>query len=141
MGVFKERPLNNIILRRFEKPGNNSEENLRKFCISIGLLQPGDSRDVIVDVLKIFLNARNEKRLLSIDEIKIGKRGSSTPNIRRQVRRLIESGIVERVSGKYRIREFMNLSEIIDDIIKYQIEPTLKRIKEYAEKIDSEFTK
>ena len=140
MGVFKEKPLNNIILRRFEKPGNNKEENLRKFCISIGLLQPGDSRDIIVDVLKLFLRARNEKRLLSADEIKIEKRGSSAPNIRRQIRRLMDAGIVERINGKYRIKEFMSLSEIMDEIIKYQIEPTLSRIKEYAEKIDSEFT-
>ena len=141
MGVFKEKPLNNIVLRRFEKPGNNNEENLRKFCISLGLLQPGDSRDIIVDVLKIFLDARNEKKLLSFTEIKINKKGSSAPNIRRQVRRLIDAGILERIKKKYRIKEFMTLNEIIDDVIQYQIEPTITRIKEYAEKIDSEFIK
>ncbi len=138
MSVFKEKPLNNITLRRFEKPGENFEENLRKFCISIGLLQPGDSRDIIVDVLKELLKAKREKKLLSLDEIKIEKAGSSAPNLRRHVRRLIDAGIVERINGKYRIKEFMNLGELMEEIVKYQIEPTIKRIKEYAEKIDSQ---
>ncbi len=138
MGVFKEKPLNNIILRRFEKPSENFNENLRRFCISIGLLQPGDSRDIIVDILKIFLNAKKEKKLLSIEDIKIEKKGCSSPNLRRQVRRLVDAGIVERIEGKYRIKEFMDLKEIIDEMVKYQIEPTIERIKEYAAKIDSE---
>ncbi len=138
MGVFKEKPLNNIVLRRFEKPGNNFDENIRKFCISLGLLQPGDSRDIVVDLLKEFLMAKKERKLLSPEEIKIGKKGSSQPNIRRQIRRLIDAGIVERVNGKYRIKEFMDLKDIMEDIVRYQIEPTIKRIEEYAKKIDSE---
>ncbi len=140
MGVFKEKPLNNIILRRFEKPSENFDENLRRFCISIGLLQPGDSRDIIVDILKVFLKAKKEKKLLSIEDIKIEKKGCSNPNLRRQIRRLVEAGIVERIEGKYRIKEFMSLKEIIDEMVKYQIEPTIERIKEYAAKIDLELT-
>lgn len=113
---------------------------MRRFCISIGLLQPGDSRDIIVDILKVFLKAKKEKKLLSIEDIKIEKKGCSNPNLRRQIRRLVEAGIVERIEGKYRIKEFMSLKEIIDEMVKYQIEPTIERIKEYAAKIDLELT-
>jgi len=49
--ISKDTPLAEIILRRYEKPTNLSERDLvRKLCFSIGLLQPGDSRDVVVKV-------------------------------------------------------------------------------------------
>ena len=49
--VSKEVPLAEITLRKYEKPYNLKDRDLvKKLCLSIGLLQPGDSRDVIVDV-------------------------------------------------------------------------------------------
>ena len=44
--VSKDIPLNEITLRRYEKPNLQGRELVRKLCLSIGLLQPGDSRDV-----------------------------------------------------------------------------------------------
>ncbi len=47
--ISKDIPLSEITLRRYEKPSKLSERELvRKICLSVGLLQPGDSRDVIV---------------------------------------------------------------------------------------------
>jgi len=49
--VCKEIPLAEITLRKYERPSDLSKRDLiRKLCLSIGLLQPGDSRDIIVDV-------------------------------------------------------------------------------------------
>ena len=57
--ISKEMPLAEITLRRYEKPSKLSERELvRKICLSIGLLQPGDSRDVVVDVLHVLLIAK-----------------------------------------------------------------------------------
>jgi len=68
--ISKEIPLSEITLRRYEKPSKLSERELvRKLCLSIGLLQPGDSRDVIVDILHVLLKAKKQKTLLSSDEI------------------------------------------------------------------------
>ena len=48
--VSRDIPLAEITLRRYEKPYDlNSRELVKKVCLSLGLLQPGDSRDVIVD--------------------------------------------------------------------------------------------
>ncbi len=143
MRVFKEKPLSSITLRRFEKPGENLRENIRKFCISIGLLQPGDSRDIIVDILEILLKKRNEKEIITADEISklINKRGNTLVNIRRQLRRLIEIGIAEKINKGYRITEFLSLEEVMKKIQRYSIEPTIERIVEYARKIDSELIK
>jgi hypothetical protein len=140
--VFKDKPILEITLRKFERPGlEDRNELIRKFCISIGLLQPGDSRDVIVDILKIFLDARKEKRVVSSKEVEEKVRqtrtkGVAASNIRRQLLRLEKVGIVEKYNGGYRLREFMSLSEILDEIKRFVIEPTFERIKEYADRID-----
>ena len=49
--VSRDIPLSEITLRRYERPYNMSRRELvRKLCLSVGLLQPGDSRDVVVDI-------------------------------------------------------------------------------------------
>ena len=55
--VSKDIPLAEITLRKYEKPYNSDRRELvKKLCLSIGLLQPGDSRDVMVDVLLSLIN-------------------------------------------------------------------------------------
>src|SRR3989344_5351594 len=95
--ISKEVPLSEITLRRYEKPANLDERELaRKVCLSLGLLQPGDSRDVIVDVLTVLLNAKKEKKTLTCGEIcslviserkkqKLGGLGTAQSNISRQL--------------------------------------------------------
>ena len=54
--ISKDIPLSEITLRKYEKPYEAPSRDLtRKLCLSIGLLQPGDSRDVIVDVFEFLL--------------------------------------------------------------------------------------
>ena len=66
--IAKDMPLAEITLRRYEKPANLSERELvRKLCLSVGLLQPGDSRDVIVDVLNVLIKAKKmQKNILAL---------------------------------------------------------------------------
>ena len=62
--ISREIPLSEITLRRYEKPSRLSERELvRKLCLSIGLLQPGDSRDIIVDILHVLIKAKRQKKL------------------------------------------------------------------------------
>ncbi|MBW3022825.1 hypothetical protein KY308_01865, partial [Candidatus Woesearchaeota archaeon] len=57
----KETPIHEITLRRYEKPYSSSKRDLvKKACLSLGLLQPGDSRDIVVDVLYILLESGKE---------------------------------------------------------------------------------
>ena len=58
--ISKDVPLNEINLRRYEKPNLNGRALVRKLCLSMGLLQPGDSRDVIVDILHVLLKKGKE---------------------------------------------------------------------------------
>ncbi|MCW1300180.1 MAG: hypothetical protein OH354_01260 [Candidatus Parvarchaeota archaeon] len=143
--VLKEIPLSEICLRKFEKPSQDIDDVLRKFCISIGLLQKGDSRDSIIDVLKILLIAKRDKKLLSSEEIKseldkIRNEKIASSNVRRHLLRLRQIGIVEEIKNKYRIKEFLKLREIFENYIeKFIIEPTTQRIKEYCDEIDKNF--
>ena len=66
----KDIPLAEITLRRYEKPYQTEKRELiRKICLSLGLLQPGDSRDVIVDIMEVMLKAKQEKKHLSSEEL------------------------------------------------------------------------
>ena len=141
--VFKDKPMSEITLRRFERPTNDDLDSLvRKFCISLGLLQPGDSRDVIVDIFKLLLEGKKQNKTLTSKEIEVGvkavrDKGTAGSNIRRQLHRLEIIGIVEKFEGGYRLREFMNLGDVLDShVLKFLIEPTLERIREYADQID-----
>ncbi|MCH8329228.1 MAG: hypothetical protein IIB81_02450 [Nanoarchaeota archaeon] len=93
--ISKEIPLSEITLRRYEKPSKLSDRELvRKLCLSIGLLQPGDSRDVIVDILHVLLKSKKQQKALSSTEIekdvidarkkqKLALHGIASSNIRR----------------------------------------------------------
>jgi DNA-binding transcriptional ArsR family regulator len=135
--VSRDVPLSEITLRRFEKPYGDREEILRKFCISIGLLQPADSRDLLVSILSELIKARERKVYLSTEEIQ-DKTNGSKPNIRRHLRRMVSIGLVEKLENKYRIREFMKISDVMTEHIKpFVIEPAFSRILEYSEALDS----
>jgi hypothetical protein len=66
---MKDLPLSEITLRKYEKPeGLEKRELVRKICLSLGLLQLGDSRDVVVDILLILVEANKKKEKLSSEQ-------------------------------------------------------------------------
>jgi len=142
--IAKDTPLSEITLRRYEKPGKLTErEHVRKVCLSLGLLQPGDSRDVMVDVLHVLIKAKREKRGLSSEGI--GKevienrkkhhrapQGIASSNILRQIRRLREMLLVEKIADKYRIVEFEDLGVLFEQKIEqFYLRSITERVKEY----------
>ncbi|VVB75483.1 Uncharacterised protein [Candidatus Tiddalikarchaeum anstoanum] len=140
--VFKDTPINEITLRRFEKPTSDDALTLvRKLAISIGLLQPGDSRDIVSELLYLFVNSAKKKEFVTIEKVMDNfkdKDGGTPNNVRRQLRRLKELNIIERTSYGYRIKEFMPLTAIFKEyIMKYNIEPCIERIQEYCNLIDN----
>ncbi|MBI2101161.1 hypothetical protein HYT53_00985 [Candidatus Woesearchaeota archaeon] len=147
--ISKDIPLAEITLRRYEKPANLSERELvRKVCLSIGLLQPGDSRDVVVDVLNVLIKAKKEQRQLTSDEVcslvieerkslRLPMLGIASSNIRRQLKRLKDILLVEKRLNAYRISEFSNLNEIFEEKIEKILLPSISsRIKEYLKRIE-----
>ena len=151
--IAKDTPLIELTLRKYEKPYFDDKRDLvRKYCLSMGILQPGDSRDVIVDVLFALLMSKKEKKLLSSEDIKdfvvsirkernIPLNGVASSNIRRQIKRLRELTLVEKVRNSYRISEFARVEDIFDEKLQRYIIPSIiDRLKEYNRKIDEEFT-
>lgn len=152
--VSSETPLFELTLRKYEKPQPRKERDLvKKLCLSLGVLQPGDSRDVIVDVLHVLFRNRKRRVLLSIEDIekkvvinrklhKLQLHGIAPSNIRRQIKRLRNLLIVEKVKSKYRIAEFLSVSEIFaDKIEKFLLQGVLQRVKEYLAAADELFSK
>ena len=133
--IAKDIPLAEITLRKYEDPKNLfGREYVRKLCLSIGLLQPGDSRDIIVDILHVLLR---ERRQLSLPEIerkkaKLQLLGVAQSNIRRQLRRLRELFLVEKVRNAYRITENEHLGDLFEQKIqKYYLESIVSRVRQY----------
>ena len=147
--MVKEIPLGEITLRKYEKPYDSSKRELiRKICLSLGLLQPGDSRDIIVDIALVLEDARKNKQWLSsfnirdkVDALRkensLEAKGLAESNIRRQLKRLRDALLVDKQENKYRISEFAPISELFETKIeKFLIPQTIERIKEYLEKLN-----
>ena len=147
--ISKDIPLSEITLRIYERPANLSDrEIVRKLCLSIGLLQPGDSRDVIVDILNVLIKAKKQQKDLTSNEIcslvieerkklKLQMIGIASSNIRRHLKRLKDLLLIEKRLNAYRITEYNSLNEIFEEKIEKFLLPNISsRIKEYLKKID-----
>jgi hypothetical protein len=149
--ISRDTPLAEITLRRYEKPTMSERELVRKFCLSIGLLQPGDSRDVVVDVLHVLLKAKQRKEELHSEEIKnhvmqerkglgLPMLGIASSNIRRQLKRVKDLHLIETNANLYRITEWGDMSEIFEEKIQnFVLQSVLSRVKDYVKKLDHEF--
>lgn len=143
--IARDSPISELTLRRYEKPSATSKrEVVRKFCLSLGLLQPGDSRDVIVDIFHVLLDARDKKAMMDSEDIKketiafrrkakLPLKGVASSNVRRQLKRLRDIHLAEKVKNEYRITEFEDISSLVEEKIeKFLLDNILKRVKEYS---------
>lgn len=145
-----DTPLAEITLRKYERPSMEMAKRdlVRKLCLSLGLLQPGDSRDVIVDVLYVMLEAENEITSSEVEKLVVQRRkdeklellGIAPSNIRRQLLRLRDLFVVEKIKNYYRIRENAQLKTIFsENVEQYFLDSIVKRVKEYVDAVDSVF--
>ncbi len=144
--VSKDIPLAEITLRKYERPyeSDNKRDIIRKLCLSLGLLQPGDSRDVIVDVLQLLLESNQELESEQVvsgvinlrKKAKLPLQGIAASNIRRQVKRLKDLYLVEKVNEGYRIAEKESISAIFSQKIeKFYLQSIVERVREYCEAV------
>jgi len=146
--MIKDIPLSEITLRKYEKPYQlGKRELIKKVCLSLGLLQPGDGRDVIVDILLSLVDASRERRAIPSEEIKtkveeirkmnnLEIKGIAESNIRRQLKRLRDAMLIEKKNNLYNLTEFESLETIFKEKIEsFLIPQTVERIKEYLAEI------
>ncbi len=151
--ISRDTPLAEITFRRYEKPTMNERELVRKFCLSIGLLQPGDSRDVVVDVLHVLLKAKQDREELHSEEVKykvmeerkslgLPMLGIASSNIRRQLKRVKDLHLIETNANLYRITEWSDVSEIFEEKVEnFLLKSVMSRVKDYVKKLDEEFSR
>jgi predicted transcriptional regulator len=146
---MKDIPLSELTLRKYEKPhGLEKRELIRKICLSLGLLQLGDSRDVIVDILMVLVEGNKNKKSLSSEEIRkkveeirkkynLDTKGLAESNIRRQLKRLRDNLLIEKNENKYHLSEHSSLKEIFENNIeKFVLPQIIERVKEYLEELN-----
>tara|TARA_Y100000310_G_scaffold341862_1_gene442569 strand:- start:2132 stop:2581 length:450 start_codon:yes stop_codon:yes gene_type:complete len=147
---MKDLPLSEITLRKYEKPaGLEKRELVRKICLSLGLLQLGDGRDVIVDILMVLIDANSKKERLTSGEIgkrveKVRKKysletkGLAESNVRRQLKRLRDGMLVDKSGNDYYLHDNESLSEIFgNNIERFVLPQIVSRVKEYLGELDN----
>lgn len=146
--VAKEMALSEVTLRRYERPKKiKGRELVKKLCLSLGLLQPGDSRDVVVDVLHALLSDKElkcadiEKKVIGMrEEGKLPVLGVTSSNVRRQLKRLRDIFLIEKKKNIYRITENAPLLDTFEEKYeKYLLGSCISRAKDYLEAVDKEF--
>ena len=143
--ISKDIPLAEITLRKYEKPYDLPQRELiKKLCLSIGLLQPGDSRDIIVDVFLALINTKKPLSSKEVEDLAIEIRkshnlplkGVAGSNIRRQLKRLKDIFLIESINNNYRITENDTLERIFEEKIeRFYIKSITDRVKEYFQAI------
>ena len=147
--MVRDVPLNEITLRKYERPyGVSRRETIRKICLSLGLLQPGDSRDVVVDILMTLDDARKEKKEITsfeiienVNKIRLANslelKGLAESNVRRQLKRLRDLMLVDKKNNFYRLSEFESLSRIFKSKIEgFLVPQILERVNDYLIELD-----
>lgn len=142
---MREHPLAELTLRKYEKPYDlRGRELVKKICLSLGLLQPGDSRDVIVDILSVLLASKVPLDSFEIERmVKESRKKALVPvhgvapsNIRRQLKRLRDLYLVEKLGNQYRIAENAKLVDLFEEKIeKFYLKTIIERVKEYLRAI------
>ncbi len=141
--ISKDTPLAEITLRRYEKPFNlERRELIRKLCLSVGLLQPGDSRDIIVDIFQTLIDNKSpltpekiiEETVKARQTAKLPQVGITPSNVRRQLKRLKDLFLIEKIQAGYRITEQEELKKIFEERIeKFYLKSIVDRVHEYFE--------
>ena len=150
--MVKETSLAEITLRKYEKPQEikdmQQRDLIKKVCLSLGLLQEADSRDVMVDILQVLLENSKQKKSLTSFEIKdlveknrkkhnLELKGIAESNIRRQLKKLKDLFFVETSNNRYNLEEFMPLSHLFEKNIKnFYLQNIVERIEEYLKVLD-----
>lgn len=134
-------PLSEITIRKFERPINIDKKTLlRRFCISLGLINPGDNRAGVVDVFEVLFDSKEPLGAENVFETLEKKLALS--GIRRHLRRLEQVKILEHRNSKYRLAEGGNLTYCLKYVVKDQlIEDIFNRIQEYGEELQKELEK
>ena len=143
--ISRDTPLSEITLRKYERPvGLSKRELVRKLCLSVGLLQPGDSRDIVVDIFHVLLlsdmaldSEQVKERVIKLRESEsLPLKGIASSNIRRQLLRLRKMFFVEKVKNLYRVSENETLLDLFEaKIEKYLLRDVVTRVKEYLKEL------
>ena len=149
--IAREIPLSEITLRKYEKPFMlEGRQLIKKFCLCLGLLQPGDSRDVIVDILHVFLQAKKPLSAFEIEEKVQDERrkhniallGVTGSNVRRQLHRLQELHLIERRIKQYTLTENLPVSQVFNEYTaRLFLQPIIERVQEYSKRIEELYQK
>lgn len=143
---LSNKPFDEIVLRLYSSPSNfKGRDLIKKACLSCGLLNPGDSRDVIVDVFTVLAFAKKNKEWLSsvvigdrVAEMRLSENlpleGTAGSNIRRILKILRDYGFVLKEKARYQVNG--NLEEAFQNVLDKRVNKIIDRNKAFFKAVN-----
>ena len=127
---MSERPIFQVILRKYEPPTEDFDTNLKRFMLSLGLIRAGDKTPPIFRIFKTIV--------LSEQPISVKKLGQQTnlssSAVRYHIQKLKFLRLVDG-RGSYSLSEDGDLLTSFKIFRRFVLEEIIERIEEYAAKL------
>ena len=126
---MKNKPMIEIVLRKYELPSNDFEKTLKFFLLSLGFLRPGD-KDSLAE--KVFEKILKSNEGVTVSDL-AKELNVSESAVRYHISKFKEIRLVEG-RRRYRIAEG-DLFLAFTSFKKYVVAEVLERIEEYVKKL------
>lgn len=126
-----------VSIRDVEKPKDKGhEEDLKWICDSLSLVSGRDVEDSSFKIMSELLNKFSEKDMVSTETLS-DSLGMDSPRINHHLRRLMESGIVNREKRKVVLRG-RSLTDSIKEM-KRDSDKLFEKLMDVSKRVDREF--
>ncbi|MFB6246114.1 MAG: ArsR family transcriptional regulator [Candidatus Pacearchaeota archaeon] len=126
-----------VSIRDVEKPNDKShEEGLKWICDSLSLVSGRDVEDSSFKIMSELLNKFSENNMVSTEDLS-DSLGMDSPRINHHLRRLMESGIVNREKRKVVLRG-RSLTDSIKEM-KRDSDKLFEKLMDVSKRVDREF--
>ena len=136
---------NEIILRKLENTSSEiptRKSVIRKIVLSLGLVNPNESRTLVFDIFDILLlNSKNEDGLSIKDihqKLKQLKKDVSIKSVYYHIERMTSKGIVKKRNGNYKLIGGINAGGEIKEVYMAEISGILNEIEAMIRKLNRE---
>ena len=128
---MSERPISQVIIRKYEPPTKDFDSNLKRFMLSLGLIRVGDKNPPIFQIFKEIVVSKHP-----VSVKKLGQQTKlSNSAVRYHIQKLKFLRLVDG-RGSYSLSEQGDLLTSFKIFRRFVLEEILERIEEYAARLN-----
>jgi len=133
-----------IVLRELEKSNeevSTRKSMIRKVVLSLGLVNPKESRTLVFDIFEIMLRLSEDGANVADIHSKLTRmhESVSVKSVYYHIERMLSKGIVEKVRGNYRLLGGKNFGTEIKNMYKRETDEILSTVEQILRKLNNEY--